>query len=102
MNVLVTVQGKAIWLSDPEWEVLTNISRRKGARVASVLPSDSLVYERVLVDLVERGWVFLHDTETRPLAGPEIYLTKEGEAAVDTGRAWIKGIGTTSSRRMKR
>jgi len=90
MQVLATVQGKAVWIYDDEWKMLAYVFKHPGARVASVLPSDNLVLERKLQALVDRGWVFFRDdTPYRPLAGPNVYLTKEGETAVKTATTWI-------------
>jgi DNA-binding MarR family transcriptional regulator len=102
MQVLATVQGKAHWIYDTEWEILANISKNPGSRIAAVLPSDSIVNERALQELVERGWVYYRDTETRPLAGPKVYLTREGETAVRTATDWINALGTPKNKKKKR
>lgn len=94
MNVLATVQGKEVWIYDLEWEILANIAKKPGARVGEVLARDTVVHERALQRLVDRGWVYYDRdlNKPQPLAGPKVRLTREGETAVKTSIEWLEKV----------
>jgi hypothetical protein len=94
-NVLVTLGDKTDWLDPLRWGILARIAKKPGSRVANVMVGDSIVEERALQSLVNAGWaLYRDDTVERPLAGPNVYLTEIGEEAVQSGRAWMRSIGT--------
>jgi hypothetical protein len=89
--------GGTHWFDPMRWTMITRIAKEPGVR-AAVLTGGSLVPERALQELVDQGWVFFRDdTVERPLAGPNVYLTPEGEMIVRTGREWIRSIATSGT-----
>lgn len=76
-----------------QWRMLVTASKQPGIRVIGIV-GDRLLDERALAEMEREGLVrFTDDTITRPLAGPNVYLTEAGEAELKKAREMGTSVG---------